>query len=418
MAKTTLSTIKNWFRTGLKPTQIQFWEVFDSFYHKDEKIQVSSVDQLSTYLDNKAEKLSFELHLADDQAHVDLFNLKVDKSDFAADHYGSPVANLAALAFLTQAKISTKQRRYVHSEGVDFFYDAALATGDVAPADQVGGLGFWMRGAALAEIIDNLTSVETGIAGSANQLRVLKGLIDQLNALVFSDDATLDEIQEIVNYIKQNKTDLQNLSIPNIAGLVAALDGKVSLTANETIGGQKRFSDHIRNDKNLMLKYGTIMNSVGHMSIGSTDDKTVVLSNGIEGLYLKFTALTQARLFEFPNASGTVALTSDLTSYAKVSRVSKTVSNTTQYTLILEDKEKHLYISNAIEVIFPIGVFAADDEIVMTNRSAGDVNLSESGGATLEVVSSQSSILPPKAFGGGKYYSGSVAGIYGQLKPI
>jgi len=192
MAKTTLSTIKNWFRTGLKPTQIQFWAVFDSFYHKDEKIQVSSVDQLSSYLDNKAEKLSFEIHLADDQAHVDLFNLKVDKSDFAADHYGSPVANLAALAFLTQADISTQQRRYVHSEGVDFFYDAALATGDVAPADQVGGLGFWMRGAALAEIIDNLTSTETGIAGSANQLRVLKGLFDA-NSAKFSDYILLTE---------------------------------------------------------------------------------------------------------------------------------------------------------------------------------------------------------------------------------
>lgn len=79
----------------------------------------------------------------------------------------------------------------------------------------------------------NLSSIEAefttvlkkgGYVGTAKDLKdeieVLKGILD-------SDDATLDELQEVVNFIKQNKDDLQNLSVENIAGLVSALAGKV-----------------------------------------------------------------------------------------------------------------------------------------------------------------------------------------------
>ncbi|MBE8725818.1 hypothetical protein [Flavobacterium hungaricum] len=44
MAIQTLDTIKNWFRTSLKPTQQQFWDTWDSFRHKDEKISVEEID--------------------------------------------------------------------------------------------------------------------------------------------------------------------------------------------------------------------------------------------------------------------------------------------------------------------------------------------------------------------------------------
>lgn len=50
--------------------------------------------------------------------------------------------------------------------------------------------------------------------------------IDALNNIVFSDDGTLNKVQEIVDYIKLNRSDLDALSIASIAGLVAALAGK------------------------------------------------------------------------------------------------------------------------------------------------------------------------------------------------
>ncbi|OBX20949.1 MULTISPECIES: hypothetical protein [Bizionia] len=53
-----LSTIKNWFKTGLKPTQAQFWATWDSFRHKDEAIPLDSVNGLQDDLDDKVDKIS------------------------------------------------------------------------------------------------------------------------------------------------------------------------------------------------------------------------------------------------------------------------------------------------------------------------------------------------------------------------
>ena len=41
--------------------------------------------------------------------------------------------------------------------------------------------------------------------------------LENINTILTSDDSTLDELQEIVDYIKTNKEDLQNLSLDNIA---------------------------------------------------------------------------------------------------------------------------------------------------------------------------------------------------------
>ena len=43
MAKQSISTIKNWFRTGLKPTQAQFWDWLDSYFHLDSTIPTANV---------------------------------------------------------------------------------------------------------------------------------------------------------------------------------------------------------------------------------------------------------------------------------------------------------------------------------------------------------------------------------------
>ncbi len=75
-------------------------------------------------------------------------------------------------------------------------------------------------------VVDDLTSIINNKPLSANQGKVLKGLIDNINTLLTSDDTTLDELQEIVDYIKQNKSTLDTLGISNIAGLQSALDAK------------------------------------------------------------------------------------------------------------------------------------------------------------------------------------------------
>lgn len=86
-------------------------------------------------------------------------------------------------------------------------------------------------------IVNNLTSTDTDKTLAANQGFILKGYIDNLNTainnineILTSNDTTLDELQEIVNYIKTNKTVLETLAITNIAGLETALN---TLTNNK-----------------------------------------------------------------------------------------------------------------------------------------------------------------------------------------
>ena len=63
--------------------------------------------------------------------------------EFDEKHYRKPVADLAGLTALPQTSLFDNERRYVASEGKDFFYDAQAVAGDAAPSDQVGSLGFW-----------------------------------------------------------------------------------------------------------------------------------------------------------------------------------------------------------------------------------------------------------------------------------
>jgi len=50
MAIVSLNTIKSWFKTGLKPTQSQFWDAWDSFRHKSDKVPYAEVEGLDAVL--------------------------------------------------------------------------------------------------------------------------------------------------------------------------------------------------------------------------------------------------------------------------------------------------------------------------------------------------------------------------------
>lgn len=56
MAKKSLNIIKSWFKTGLFPTQTQFWDVWDSFFHKDDQLPAAQVEGLQRLLDQKIDK--------------------------------------------------------------------------------------------------------------------------------------------------------------------------------------------------------------------------------------------------------------------------------------------------------------------------------------------------------------------------
>ena len=87
----------------------------------------------------------------------------------------------------------------------------------------------------ISDVQDLLNSTDPTKPLAANQGRILKGFIDNINTVLNSDDTTLDELQEIVNFIKQNKSILDTLGISNIAGLQSALDSKVDASEIESL---------------------------------------------------------------------------------------------------------------------------------------------------------------------------------------
>lgn len=68
-------------------------------------------------------------------------------------------------------------------------------------------------------VVDNLTTNSPDASLSASMGVLIKRFIDDILKILSSDDTTLDELQEIVSFIKQNKETLDNLTMGNIAGL-------------------------------------------------------------------------------------------------------------------------------------------------------------------------------------------------------
>lgn len=68
------NTVKNWFKTDLKPTQSQFWSFFDSIWFKDEKIPVADIEGIEGILNAKADAQALTNHVSDQNAHNELFD--------------------------------------------------------------------------------------------------------------------------------------------------------------------------------------------------------------------------------------------------------------------------------------------------------------------------------------------------------
>lgn len=88
----------------------------------------------------------------------------------------------------------------------------------------------YLNPALMNIIVDALTSTETDKALSANQGRVLKGKIDALESLLESDDTDLDTLKEIIDYIKSNRTLIQNVTTNkvNVSDIVDNLSSNIA----------------------------------------------------------------------------------------------------------------------------------------------------------------------------------------------
>ena len=178
---TPIQQLYKYFSDLMKPTGAQFRALIDSFWHKAEKIPISSIEGLDKLIEGTASARQLQNHINDTNAHKELLDKKVDKV---------PGKKLSTEDFTTELRQKLEGLQQVDTSGL-------LPKG--------------------------------GYTGTAQDL---KNLIDTINRILQSDDTDLDQLQEIVTYIKQNKHILSTLGISNIAGLVDALAAKADKNHN------------------------------------------------------------------------------------------------------------------------------------------------------------------------------------------
>ena len=92
MAIQTLNTIKNWFRTGLKPSEAQFWDTWDSFWHKADEIPTASVIGLDAILTGKASQELVDLTIDNLNGHMAEIVIDINFIDLTPLVYNAPEA--------------------------------------------------------------------------------------------------------------------------------------------------------------------------------------------------------------------------------------------------------------------------------------------------------------------------------------
>jgi hypothetical protein len=186
---TNINTILNWFMTGKKPTQAQFWASWSSFWHKDEAIPQSSISGLATVLNAKTENDQFNAHKTDANAHSELFLGKEDK---------------------TQKGVAGG---YVPLNGV------------IKIASQY------------LNIVNDLVSGGSTSLLSAEQGKLLQTQITAINTLLNSNDINLDTVQELVDAIKTVETSISTILVNDLTtgGTTKALTAEMGKALKDLI---------------------------------------------------------------------------------------------------------------------------------------------------------------------------------------
>ena len=272
-------TAKNWFKTGLKPTEAQFGSVFDFLRWKDEKVPIADIEGIEEILNDKADREAFETHLTDGNAHAELFaeptariaaleaktdsdnNFKVitgyslnpatrvltmdagwegiingiDYTNAAA--VPLPAITLAAAGYSRiDLIVFNTDETFVFVPGIETVNTPVkpakpantLEATFVTVSDGVVNVPVipkpkapvtsvnGMRGDVVLNAINDLVTGGIYSFLSAEQGKVLKTQIDAINTLLTSDNINLDSVQEIVDAIETVQISLSTILVNNL----------------------------------------------------------------------------------------------------------------------------------------------------------------------------------------------------------
>ncbi|BFM42663.1 hypothetical protein CFS9_13040 [Flavobacterium sp. CFS9] len=164
-------TVKQWFKTGLKPTESQFYQFFDSIWWKEEKIPANKIENLQEILDDKAD--------------FDWVQNSLVQAKDRASHTGTQL-----------------------SSTISNFNESVNALLAVFKAENY---------------LDATSSIQ--------------GQINAINNLLSSDDVNLDQLQEIVDYIKSIQANIDTLLVNDLVtgGTLKALTAEMGKMINNRL---------------------------------------------------------------------------------------------------------------------------------------------------------------------------------------
>lgn len=187
----TLAEIYDWFMTGKKPTQAQFWASWGSFWNKNESIPQGAVSGLTNVLNAKVEKDQFNAHKGANDAHAALFLAKEDKTQKGAPNGYAPLDEFTKLA------------------------------------------------AQYMNIVNDLVTGGATALLSAEQGKVLQTQVNAINTLLTSDNVNLDTVQELVDAIETVQMSLSSILVNDLTtgGTTKALTAEMGKTLKGLIDG-------------------------------------------------------------------------------------------------------------------------------------------------------------------------------------
>ena len=178
---TALSTLKNWFKTGLKPTQEQFWNWMDSFWHKDENIPQEKIEGLPDTLSGKADStaLTTKADLVGGKVPLSQLPLVDDVLEFATFSEFPAVGEAGKLYIdLSNDKpyLWDSETNQYKAAGVDEARLVALETGKVNKPghdgnwilQKLGNIFTWMDASEFGKNMAN-SALVTAAAGKITQ---------------------------------------------------------------------------------------------------------------------------------------------------------------------------------------------------------------------------------------------------------
>lgn len=194
------------------------------------------------------------------------------------------VDDLTALAAIPEASCRNNQTKFVASEGYYYWYDQDAGTGDVAPGDQTGGTGFWIKSSsALPDIAQN-TLIGRNSAGSgpreelsATLVRAILGVLQSIDEDNFASNSdqhvpTQQSVKAYVDAAIANLIDSSPGALDTLNELAAALgdDPNFATTMTNALAGKHSKTA----DVDLTDTY--ILKAVLGLGVTAATNKTII----------------------------------------------------------------------------------------------------------------------------------------------